>query len=162
MFDWSGIYFQQVLKVDIFTYGYLIFMTFMAASRFLSDGIVARFGMLATYIMSALCIVIGICLAIIFPVFWTAMLGFSLVGFGVAAVIPMSYALAGASKKYSPGMAISIIATYSITGMLLGPPLIGYLAHAFNLRISFVIFALCGLLLIPITRLFFARQKLEQ
>jgi MFS family permease len=46
--------------------------------------------------------------------------------------------------------------------MLLGPPLIGYLAHAFNLRISFVIFALCGLLLIPITRLFFARQKLEQ
>jgi len=159
MFDWSGIYFQQVLKVEIFTYGYLIFMTFMAVSRFLSDGIISRFGMPATYTMSALCIVLGICLAIIFPTFWTAMIGFSLVGFGTAAIIPMSYALAGASKKYSPGMAVSIIATYSITGMLLGPPLIGYLAHAFNLRISFVIFALCGLLLIPITRMFFNHQK---
>src|SRR5690606_25385570 len=103
MFDWSGIYFQEVLQADIFTYGYLIFMTFMAASRFLSDRIVARFGMAATYIMSALCIITGISLAIIFPSFWTAMTGFSLVGFGVAAIIPMSYALAGMSKKYSPG-----------------------------------------------------------
>lgn len=163
MFDWSGIYFQQVVKVDIFTYGYLIFMTFMAGSRFLSDVIIARFGMPKTYIMSALCIVSGILMAIIFPGFWTAMIGFSLVGFGTAAIIPMSYALAGSSKKYSPGMAISIIATYSITGMLLGPPLIGYLAHAFNLRVAFVIFAICGLALIPITRMFFDYQrKLEE
>lgn len=160
MFDWSGIYFQDIVKVEIFTYGYLIFMTFMATSRFLSDLIVARFGMPKTYIMSAACMVLGIGLAVIFPFFWAAMIGFSLVGFGTAAIIPMSYALAGASKKYSPGMAISVIATYSITGMLLGPPLIGYLAHAFNLRVSFVLFALCGILLIPITQMFFKHQKL--
>lgn len=161
MFDWSGIYFQDIVKVEIFTYGYLIFMTFMATSRFLSDLIVARFGMPKTYIMSATCIILGISLAVIFPFFWTAMIGFSLVGFGTAAIIPMSYALAGASKKYSPGMAISVIATYSITGMLLGPPLIGYLAHAFNLRVSFVLFALCGVLLIPITQMFFKHQRLS-
>jgi MFS family permease len=159
MFDWSGIYFQQVLNVKIFTYGYLIFMTFMAMSRFLSDKIIEAVGMPFTYIMSALCIVAGISMAIIVPTFWTAMVGFSMVGFGTAAVVPMSYALAGSSRKYSPGMAISIIATYSITGMLLGPPLIGYLAHAFNLRISFIIFGLCGLLLIPISRLFFNHKK---
>ncbi len=159
MFDWSGIYFQQILHVEIFTYGYLIFMTFMAASRFLSDKIIAIIGMPNTYIMSAACIVSGIAMAVIIPTFWTAMIGFSLVGFGTAAIIPMSYALAGASRKYSPGMAVSIIATYSITGMLLGPPLIGYLAHAFNLRVSFVIFGLCGLMLIPVSKLFFKHKK---
>jgi MFS family permease len=159
MFDWSGIYFQQILHVEIFTYGYLIFMTFMAASRFLSDKIIAVIGMPNTYIMSALCVVSGIAMAVIIPTFWTAMIGFSLVGFGTAAVIPMSYALAGASRKYSPGMAVSIIATYSITGMLLGPPLIGYLAHAFNLRVSFVIFGICGLMLIPVSKLFFKHKK---
>jgi MFS family permease len=159
MFDWSGIYFQQVLHVKIFTYGYLIFMTFMALSRFLSDKVITWIGMPRTYIMSAVCIMSGITMAISIPHFWTAMIGFSLVGFGTAAVVPMSYALAGASRKYSPGMAISIIATYSITGMLLGPPLIGYLAHAFNLRISFVIFGLCGLLLIPISQMFFKHKR---
>lgn len=158
MFDWSGIYFQEVIKVEIFTYGYLIFMTFMAASRFLSDLIIGRFGMPKTYVMSAICIISGISLAVTMPNFWTAMVGFSMVGFGTASVIPMSYALAGASQKYSPGMAISIIATYSITGMLFGPPLIGYLAHAFNLRVSFIVFGICGLMLVPITRLFFNLQ----
>lgn len=159
MFDWSGIYFQEVLNLEVFTYGYLIFMTFMTISRFLSDVIVTRFGMPKTYLMSSVLIIAGIGMAILFPAFWTAMIGFSMVGFGSASIIPMSYALAGSSKKYSPGMAMSIISTYAITGMLLGPPLIGYLAHAFNLRVSFIIFALCGLLMVPITRLFFNHQK---
>jgi len=67
----------------------------------------------------------------------------------------MTFTLAGNSAKYSPGMAISIIATYSIAGMLVGPPLIGYLAHAFGLRLAFVTFAVAGLTLVPISRLFF-------
>lgn len=159
MFDWSGIYFQEVVKVEIFTYGYLIFMTFMALSRFISDRIIDRIGMQATYMMCSFFIIIGILLSIIFPYFWTAMIGFSLVGFGTAAVVPMSYTLAGASKKYSPGLAISIIATYAITGMLIGPPLIGYLAHAFGLRVSFIIFGICGLMLIPISRMLFSYKK---
>lgn len=161
MFDWSGIYFQQVLNLKIFTYGYLIFMLFMASSRFLSDIIIHRIGMSGTYIMSALFIVAGIAMAVIVPQFWTAMIGFSLVGFGSASVIPMSYSMAGNSTKYSAGMAISIIATYYITGMLLGPPLIGYLAHAFGLRIAFIVFGFCGLMLIPVSQMVFKYQKRE-
>lgn len=160
MFDWSGIYFQDVLQVKIFTYGYLTFMIFMALSRFLSDRFMDTFGMPATYIGSATCIILGIALAIIFPTFWTAMIGFSFVGLGTAAVIPMTYSLAGTSKKYSPGMAISIIATYSIVGMLLGPPLIGYLAHALGLRVAFIVFAFAGLMLIPISQMFFRHRRL--
>ncbi len=159
MFDWSGIYFQQVVQEEVFTAGYLIFMSFMALSRFISDRIIERIGMAATYIMSALLIFSGIGLSILFPSFWPAMAGFSLVGFGTAAVIPMTYTLAGASKKYSPGIAISLIATFGIVGMLIGPPMIGYLAHAFNLKISFVAFAFAGIMLIPISRSFFKLEK---
>jgi MFS family permease len=162
MFDWSGIYFQQVLHVEIFTYGYLIFMLFMAMSRFLSDLIIGRIGMSATYLMSALFIISGIAMAVIIPHFWLAMLGFSLVGFGTASVIPMSYSMAGNSRKYSAGMAISIIATYYITGTFLGPPLIGYLAHAFGLRIAFIVFGICGLMLIPVSQLVFKYKKFEE
>jgi MFS family permease len=83
------------------------------------------------------------------------MIGFCLVGFGTASVIPMTYLLAGSSKKYSPAIVISIVATYGIVGMLIGPPLIGYLAHAFNLRIAFIAFAFSGLMLIPISKKIF-------
>lgn len=159
MFDWSGIYFQQVLKEDVFTAGYLIFMSFMALSRFVSDKIIGKLGMPVTYVMSALFIFCGINLAVLFPSFWPAMVGFSFVGFGTAAIIPMTYTLAGASPKYSPAIAISLIATFGIVGMLLGPPMIGYLAHAFNLKVSFIAFAISGIMLIPISRLFFKLGK---
>ena len=162
MFDWSGIYFEQVVKEDIFTAGYLIFMSCMALSRFVSDKIIERLGLANTYLLSAGLIFCGICLSILLPSFWPAMVGFSLVGFGCAAVIPMTYSLAGTSVKYAPGIAISLIATFGIVGMLIGPPLIGYLAHLFNLKVSFVAFAFAGVMLVPVSRAFFKMEKRNQ
>jgi MFS family permease len=162
MFDWSGVYFKEVVNIEIFTWGYLIFMICMALSRFASDFIIESIGMKRTYILSAVFIISGILLAVIFPTFWFSMIGFCLVGLGAAAVVPMTFTLAGGSTKYSPGMAISIIATYSIVGMLIGPALIGYLAHAFSLRIAFLAFALAGLMLIPISALFFRYQRVSR
>ena len=159
MFDWGGVFFKEVVKVEIFTWGYLFFMICMALSRFASDIVVEKIGMPKTYIISASLIFLGVALPVLLPAFWPSLIGFCLVGLGTAAVIPMTFTLAGQNKKYSPGMAISIIATYSIVGMLIGPPLIGYLAHALNLRLSFITFAIAGLMLIPISQLFFAYVK---
>ncbi|MCR8667796.1 MFS transporter [Aestuariibaculum sp. M13] len=150
MFDWSGVFFKEVLHEEVFTYGYLIFMTTMALSRFFSDKLVNVIGILKTYILSGLLIATGILMAIVFKTFWMALAGFFLVGFGTAAIFPVTMSLAGTSKKYSPGMAISIITTYAILGMLIGPPLIGYLAHAFNLENAFFLFVLIGILFIPV------------
>jgi MFS family permease len=159
MFDWSGLYFKDVVKVEIFTLGYLVFMVFMATARFASDKIIERIGMSHTYLMSAFLICAGISLAVLYPYFWTSMLGFCIVGFGTAPVIPMTYQLAGTSRKYSPGLAISVLATYGIVGTFIGPPMIGYISHAFNLKVSFIAFAVAGVMLIPVSQLFFRHRK---
>jgi MFS family permease len=127
----------------------------MAFSRFFTDKLVEVLGMFKTYVLSAILIASGISLAILFPYFWTALIGFCLVGFGTSPIFPMTYLLAGNSKKYSPGMAISIISTFSIVGMLLGPPFIGYLSHAIGLRLAFIVFIIAGLMYIPISKHFF-------
>lgn len=160
MFDWSGIYFKEVVKEDVFTYGYLLFMTCMATSRFFLDRLLDKIEMPVMYIISGLLIASGILLAIIFPLFWTALTGFCLVGIGVSAIFPMTYTLAGKSKKYSPGMAISIIGTYSIVGMFIGPPLIGYLSHNFGLKNAFILLMFCGLMFIPISKMFFKSKMM--
>lgn len=157
MFDWSGIYFKEVIKTPIFTYGYLTFMTFMAGFRFLSGTIIAKIGMRKNYFLSAFSILTGVILAIIFPNFWCGLIGFALIGMGTASVVPMTYALAGKSDKYSTGMALSIITTYTISGMLIGPPVIGYISHAFNLRVSFILFAIAGFMIFPISKMLFKR-----
>jgi len=159
MFDWSGVFFKEVIKEDVFTYGYLSFMTCMALSRFYSDKLINKIGSKRTYVLSSTIITTGILIAILFPFFWSALLGFCLVGFGTAAIFPMTFMLAGTSKKYSPGMAISIISTYATLGMLIGPPLVGYVAQAFGLKNAFYIFVVAGLLFIPVSQLFFQYQK---
>jgi MFS family permease len=159
MFDWSGVYFKEVVKVDIFTYGYLTFMAAMAFSRFFSDRVVQEIGVQKTYVLSAVLIASGMAIAVIFPFFWSALFGFCLVGFGTAPIFPMTLSLAGTSKKYSPGMAISIISTYATVGFLLGPPFIGYLSHAFGLQKAFSVFVIAGLMFIPFSYAFFKYQS---
>lgn len=157
MFDWSGIYFKEVIKTPIFTYGYLTFMTFMAGFRFLSGTIISKIGMRKNFAFSALSILSGVVLAISLPNFWCGLIGFALIGLGTASVVPMVYALAGKSTKYSAGMALSIITTYTISGMLIGPPIIGYISHALSLRVSFILFAVAGFMIFPISRMLFKK-----
>ncbi|MFZ2282494.1 MAG: MFS transporter [Lutibacter sp.] len=159
MFDWSGVYFKEVIKEPIFTYGYLLFMAAMAFSRFYSDRLMEVIGLEKIYIFSSLLIAAGVLMAIIFPYFYPALIGFCLVGLGTAAIFPMTFMLAGTSKKYSPGMAISITSTYATVGMLVGPPLVGYVAHAFGLKNAFYIFVVAGLLFIPLSQFFFKLQN---
>jgi MFS family permease len=155
MFDWSGVYFKEVVGEEIFTLGYLIFMICMATSRFISDWLMEWLGLPKTFILSAAFVIAGIAMAVVWPTFWLSLIGFCLIGLGTAAVIPMVFLLAGQSKKYAPGMAISIISTYGTTGMLLGPPMIGYIAQAFGLRYAFIAFGVAGFLLIPLSQMFF-------
>lgn len=162
MFDWSGVYFKDIVHAELFTLGYLCFMIFMAFSRFASDAIIERIGVEKIFLISAACIVAGIALAVVFPFFWTALLGFCLVGYGSAAIMPVVISLAGASRKYSPGTAISIVITYNIVGVFVGPPVIGYVAQSSSLRFSFIIFALSGLMFVPISKLFFKHQRTLQ
>ena len=159
MFDWSGVYFKEVVGDEVFTLGCRLFMSFMAFSRFYSDRLSEKLGLQKTYLLGSLIVTAGMLIAIILPYYWPVLIGFSLVGIGVAAVFPMTFGLAGKSKKYSPGMAISIISTYGIIGMLIGPPLVGYLAHAIGLRYAFILFILSGLMLIPLSRRLFALEE---
>ena len=162
MFDWSGVFFKEVVLEEIFTLGYLIFMICMATSRFTSDWLMERIGLPKTFILSAVLVMMGITLAVTWPTFWMSLIGFCLIGLGTAAVIPMVFLLAGQSKKYAPGMAISIISTYGTTGMLLGPPLIEYIAQGFGLRYAFIAFGIAGFVLIPLSHMFFRYQEREK
>jgi MFS family permease len=151
MYDWSGVYFKDIVKVEVFTYGYLTFMTSMAISRFFSDRLIDIIGIRNTYRMSSIFIASGILLAINYPYFWTSILGFCMVGFGTSSIFPMTFGLAGHSKKYAPGIVISIISTYGIVGFFLGPPVIGYLSNAFGLQKAFLLFVFAALSFIPIS-----------
>lgn len=147
MFDWSVIYFKKIINASgaWMGAGYTCFMCTMALGRFAADWFAARFGLKQTLQLSGLLTASGLLVAVIFPHLYTAMLGFLLVGFGVSSVVPMVYSVAGKSKTMSPGMALAAVSTIGFVGFLVGPPVIGFIAGAFSLRISFMLIAVMGL-----------------
>lgn len=147
MFDWSGVYFQKVVKAPAAytTVGYVAFMSSMAAGRFIADWLVTKFGIKPMLQFSGTIISIGLLTAVIFPGLVTATAGFLLVGLGVSSVVPLVYGLAGKSKTLLPGVALAAVSTIGFLGFLIGPPLIGFIAEASSLRWSFTLIALIGL-----------------
>jgi MFS family permease len=147
MFDWSGIYFKNVVmaKPLLVGAGYTAFMCTMAISRFVADYFTFRFGFKRVVQVSGLIIMSGLLIAVVFPTFYASVLGFLLVGVGVSSIVPLVYSAAGKSKTLSPGIALASVSTISFFGFLIGPPLIGLLAGVSSLRLSFAVIAFMGL-----------------
>ena len=152
IYDWSSVYFKEVVQAELFTLSYLSFMIAMTISRFFTDLLIQKIGMKRLFMVSASTVIVGISILIFTPTFYPALVGFFISGLGVASIFPMSFNLAGYSKKYAPGVAISIVGTYATVGVLLAPPFVGYIAHLFSLNLAFLIFIVAALLLIIFSR----------
>ncbi len=147
MFDWSGVYFEQVIKPDVkyIRLGYIAYMCAMAMGRFSAEKLVARFGIIPVIRISGIVIACGLLLSVIFPYLITATVGFLLVGFGTSSVVPLCYSMVGKSKTMLPGIALTTVATIGFMGFLIGPPIIGFIADWLSMRWSFVVIAIIGL-----------------
>ena len=146
MFDWSGVYFVKVIaaSAQLRTLGYVSFMSAMATGRFIGDKLIIKFGAKKVLQLSGIVITSGLVVSVLFPYIITATIGFLMVGFGVSAIVPLCYAMAGRSTKMAPSLAIAAVSSIGFIGFLMGPPLIGYIAQAFSLRISFTVIACLG------------------
>ena len=147
MFDWSGVYFKKVVlaEPELVVLGYVAFMGAMASGRFFTDKLADRYTKVAVIQVSGFFILTGLLTAVFLTFVWSATLGFLLVGLGVASIVPLSYGIAGRSKLYSPSVALAMVSTISFFGFLLGPPMIGFVAELFDLKVSFALVAMCGL-----------------
>lgn len=153
MFDWTTIYFKKVImaKDAMVGAGFTAGMCMMATGRFIADGFSARFGLKRTLQVSGFLSLAGLTMVITLPYLVPAIIGFMLVGAGISSVVPLVYSAAGRSTTMAPGPAIAAVSTISFLGFLVGPPIIGFLAEAFNLRLAFIFVAVMALCVIVFT-----------
>ncbi len=148
MFDWSVIYFRDVLGTgpEAGRAGFVAFMSAMAAGRFCADRLITKFGHIALLRASGATVTCGLLISVAFPVPVVSAFGFFLVGLGVSGMVPTCYSLAGRSRRVSSSMAIATVATIGFFGFLAGPPFIGYVAQASSLRVSFALMSVMGVM----------------
>ena len=149
MFDWSGVYFKDVIKAPgpLVILGYTSFMIMMAGGRFLGDGLIRKFGRKNVLQISGIMISTGLFTAVFFPYIVPSTLAFMLVGLGVSTIVPTVYSLAGKNPNVSPSIALTTVSSVSFLGFLMGPPIIGYIAEVSSLRFSFGFIGIFGVLI---------------
>jgi MFS family permease len=135
MADWSAVYLHDTLgsSASMAAVGFAAFSLTMAAGRFAGDAVVGRLGARRVLRGSGAVAAVGLAAALLVghPAF--GVVGFALVGLGIANVIPVLFSAAARVPGVPPGRAIAAVATTGSLGFLAGPPLIGVVAEAFGL-----------------------------
>lgn len=138
MSDWSAVYLANTAHsgAGLAAAGYAVFSLCMAIGRGVGDALAARLGPSVLIRLCGLLAAGGLALGLIVP--WTPLILFGLgcVGLGLSVLFPLVLSAAGRIFKNSSETAISTLSTCGYSGFLVGPPLIGFIADRFGLRIS--------------------------
>ena len=147
MFDWSGVYFKDVVKApsSFVILGYTSFMIMMATGRFVADYVITKIGRKKLLQICGVMISTGLFTSVLFPNLITCTFAFMLVGLGVSSIVPTVYSAAGRHSKVPPGIALATVSSVSFLGFLMGPPLIGHIAQIAGLRYSFAVIGIFGI-----------------
>ena len=150
---WGALYMRDFIQVDGFYIGLatLSFNIFMVIGRFSGDWVRDKIGVFLLIIYSfSLTIISLIILANLNSIF-AAIIGFSLLGIGASAIVPVAYSLAGKIEGIDGGVGITII-SISVYGTFVGAPAsLGFIANNFGINNIFVpMLIIFIILIIPI------------
>lgn len=148
MLDWSAVFLASLRGVD-FSHaglGYFVFSVAMTIGRLSGDRIVQALGGKKVLLFGGACAAAGIIIAIFIPTWIVSLIGFGLVGLGASNIVPILYSVLGRQKVMPTNLAVSAVTTLGYSGILVGPALIGFVAHIATL--SFAFFGVAALLLI--------------
>jgi predicted MFS family arabinose efflux permease len=147
--DWSALLLTSAtgISADQGGLGYAAFAVAMTLGRFSGDKIVARFGRQRVLLAGGLCAASGFFTAVAAPSPAVALLGFVLIGLGASNIVPILFTAAGNQHDMPPGLAVGAITTLGYAGILAGPALIGFIAHASSLQMAFAGLG-CAMLLV--------------
>lgn len=147
VFDWSSIYLATQVKTtaEVAPLGLASFSLCMGVGRLAGDSVAARAGSTSTARGGALIAALGLggALAAATPV--VAVAGFALMGVGLSVVFPLTLRASALGSEAAAAPSVAAVSTVGYGGLLVGPPVIGLLANATDLRVALVLGCLlCG------------------
>jgi len=146
MYDWATVYMRDVVLATpaLASAAYAAFSGGMAAARFAGDAVRARFGAPQLVMMSAALACAGMVDALLLPNPVAALVGFALLGLGLANMMPVLFAAAASVKGIHAAEGLAHVAGLAYFGLLLGPVIIGAVTQMTNLTIGLSVVAVCA------------------
>jgi MFS family permease len=146
--DWSSLHAQQHLGAPP-TIGTLAFSTFCAATtigRFTVDKLVQRLGPVRVVRYGSIVSAIGLVVVIFSPAIPLTLIGWAILGLGLAGGVPQVFTAAGNTDAASAS-ALSRVVALGYLAILAGPAVIGWLADLTSLNAALVL-PLCAIVVV--------------
>jgi MFS family permease len=139
--DWSGVYLQSTMNASQGVAGLAVtvFTGSMAVARLAGDRLSLRLGSARLVSGGAALAALGLALALAVQIPAIAIVGFGMMGLGLAAVVPTLFRAAGSQPGIPASVGIAAVSTMGYAGGLIGPPVIGTVASFATLRGSLAI-----------------------
>jgi MFS family permease len=147
MFDWSALYLSTTIHSGAgpAATGFVSFLLCMTLGRGLGDSLARRFGASGLVRAAGILAAGGMALALLFARTPLVLIGFGLVGLGLSVPFPLVLSSAGKISGQAKGPIMMLITTCGYFGILVGPPLIGFIAEQLGLRVALtLIIFLCS------------------
>jgi MFS family permease len=136
--DWSGVYLRSTAgaSAGLAAASYTAFACMMALSRLFGDAAVRRLGPVRAVRIGGVVAALGGTLVVVARAPLPAIIGFALIGIGIAVVVPLCFAAAGRTGD-NPSRSIAGVATVTYTSGLVAPATIGWVAQGTSLPVAF-------------------------
>ncbi|WGS50092.1 MFS transporter [Paraburkholderia sp. D15] len=146
MYDWATVYMRDVVLTTpaLASAAYAAFSGGMSAARFAGDVVRARFGAPQLVMASASLACAGMVGALLLPNPVAALIGFTLMGLGLANMMPVLFAAAASVKGIHAAEGLAHVAGLAYFGLLFGPVIIGAVTQATSLPIGLSVVAVCA------------------
>jgi MFS family permease len=131
--------------------GFAVFATAMMLARLAGNRIVATVGRVTALRYAGFVALAGVVVLLTVPALAAAYAGALLWGLGVAIAFPLAMSAAGETPGRGPA-AIAMVSTIAYSGFLIGPPLIGTLAHSAGLDHALWVVALLAAGMVVLAR----------
>lgn len=144
MYDWTTVYMREIAQSPeaIASAGYAAFSGGMALARFGGDFARGRWGNMHVLGASGVLATGGILLALLWPAPIAVLTGFALMGVGAANMVPIFFITASRLPGVPAAEGIAAVARFAYVGLLIGPVIIGLIAHRSDLRWGLSVVAL--------------------
>ncbi|MGW1724298.1 MFS transporter [Streptomyces sp. NPDC002306] len=141
MADWGALHLEQDLDTSpgIAAAGYSCFALAMTAGRLSGTALLQRLGRTRTVVAGGTVATVGMLVGALAPSAWAALIGFAVTGLGLANLFPVAVEHAG---SLAGPTGVATVSTLGYSGMLLGPPAIGFMADWFSLPFALTSVAL--------------------
>jgi MFS family permease len=148
--DWSAVYLRESLgsPPGLAASGYVVFALLMTVGRLTGDWLTARLGPALIVRGGGLLVVAGFAVILLTQAPLAAVVGFGLIGAGVACPFPLVISAVARTPNIVTGRAIAAMATVAYSGSFLGPPVIGSLADMVTLRGALALLGLVGFIML--------------